>query len=260
MRSKRRRKPGTARKRGVYLLPNLLTSAGLFSGFYAIVAALEGNFETAAIAVLIACIFDALDGRVARLTHATSHFGTEYDSLADLVAFGVAPALLLYLWALQPLGRFGWLACFMYLVCGALRLARFNVQKPTTDSAYFRGLPIPAAASFAASVVLFADLLQIPATQLAGPLVALTYVLSFLMVSTLRYYSFKTIDLRRHRPFNLLVTLILALIIITYQPKVMFFAILAAYVGSGPVVTFYLMRKHRRSAKTAAKEEAVVER
>ena len=148
MKSRRKIRSNKSRKRGIYVLPNLFTSASLFCGFYAIIAAIQGRYETASVAILISFLLDGLDGRIARFTNTTSKFGTEFDPLADLVAFGVAPAVLAFKWALAPLGRLGWLACFMYVICGALRLARFNVQKDNLETNFFKGLPIPGAASF----------------------------------------------------------------------------------------------------------------
>src|SRR3990167_6074066 len=141
-------------KKGIFLLPNLITSASLFGGFYSIIASLDGEFNKAAIAIIVSAVLDGLDGRIARLTRSTSKFGVEYDSLADLVAFGLAPGILIFTWALRPFGKYGWLAAFLYVVCGALRLARFNVQITTIESKRFNGLPIPAAAAMVASTVL----------------------------------------------------------------------------------------------------------
>ena len=183
-------------KKGIYVLPNLFTSASLFCGFYAIIAAIQGRYETAAIAILISCLLDGLDGKIARFTHTTTQFGTEFDSLSDLVAFGVAPAVLAFQWALEPFGRLGWLACFMYLICGALRLARLNVQKETLEAKYFKGLPIPAAASLIASLFLLMSALG----ELQGTrqilVIVLIYILSFLMVSNIDYLSFKEFELK----------------------------------------------------------------
>ncbi|MDZ7699852.1 MAG: CDP-diacylglycerol--serine O-phosphatidyltransferase [Deltaproteobacteria bacterium] len=256
MTSKRRKK---AKKRGIYVLPNLFTSASLFSGFFAIIAAIQGRYETAAVAILISCVFDALDGKIARFTHSTSPFGTEYDSLSDLVAFGVAPAILAFQWALEPFGRLGWLACFMYVICGALRLARFNVQKATVEANYFKGLPIPAAASFIASLILFTMLLG--GLPLSGPFIILiiVYTLSFLMVSTVDYFSFKEFEPKKQKPFNVLVATILVLIVVAYKPKIMLFFILIVYVFSGPVITWYRYKKKRTAEKAPREEVSLVD-
>jgi CDP-diacylglycerol--serine O-phosphatidyltransferase len=254
MRTRRKKKLKQPRERkGIYILPNLFTSASLFGGFFAIIAATQGRYEAAAVSILVSAVLDGLDGRVARFTRTTSHFGVEYDSLSDVIAFGVAPGLLVFLWAMKPFGRFGWLAAFLFVVCGALRLARFNVQKSTTDSSFFRGLPIPAAACFIASLVLFID--ELGAMPGEAPLlIAVTiYVLSFLMVSTIGYTSFKKMDLRNQKPFNFLVSLILMLIVVAYKPKIMIFLIMLLYVASGPVAAVYRLhsrRRHRAEVET----------
>ncbi|MBW1786094.1 MAG: CDP-diacylglycerol--serine O-phosphatidyltransferase [Deltaproteobacteria bacterium] len=256
MKSNRRRKNKKKPKKGIYVLPNLFTSASLFCGFYAIVAAIQGRYESAAIAILIACLLDGLDGKVARFTNTTSHFGTEYDSLSDLVAFGVAPGILAFQWALEPFGRLGWLASFMYVICGALRLARFNVQKTTVEARYFKGLPIPAAAGFIAALILFTTAIGGAPDSRHILFIVMIYVLSFLMVSTIDYFSFKDLELKNRKPFNVLVGIILVFIVIAYKPKIMLFGILLAYVVSGPVVSTYRYRK-RRAAKLSEKLPSV---
>jgi CDP-diacylglycerol--serine O-phosphatidyltransferase len=260
MRSKRKKRSRETGKKGIYVLPNLFTSASLFSGFFAIIAAIQGRYETAAIAILISCVFDGLDGKIARYTHTTSQFGVEYDSLCDLVAFGVAPALLAFQWALEPFQRLGWLACFMFLICGALRLARFNVQKNTIESKYFRGLPIPAAASFVASLVLFTTFLGGLPQSRHVLLIVTIYILSFLMVSTIEYPSFKELELKKQKPFSVLVTTILILMIIVYKPKIMLFIVLTLYIFSGPAITMYQLRKKRAMAGLSMEEISPVER
>ena len=244
MKSRQKNSTKKTVKKGIYILPNLFTSASLFGGFYAIIAGIQGRYEAAAIAILISCVLDALDGKIARFTRATSHFGIEYDSLSDLVAFGVAPGVLAFQWALAPFGRLGWLASFMYVICGALRLARFNVQKGTVEARYFKGLPIPAAASFIASLILFSNAIGglLPGSKHIL-IIMLIYVLSFLMVSTISYPSFKELELRKQKPFNVLVAIILILIVIAYKPKIMLFFILVTYLLSGPAVTIYLSQK-----------------
>lgn len=240
------------------MLPNLFTSASLFSGFYAIVAAMEGRFEPAAVAIMISALLDGLDGRIARLTNTTSHFGVEYDSLADVIAFGVAPGVLAFQWALKPFGRLGWLAAFMFVICGALRLARFNVQKSNEDASHFKGLPIPAAAFFIASMVLFTESWEGSLEMRSAVIIVIIYVLSFLMVSTLHYFSFKKFDIRNRKPFNLLLSLILVAMIIAYKPKVMLFLLIFAYVVSGPVVTFYRLYRRipfRKSVPSEAQDK-----
>jgi len=254
MRSKRKKQTKRTVKRGIYVLPNLFTSASLFGGFYAIVAGINGRYEAAAIAILVSGVFDALDGKVARFTHATSHFGTEYDSLSDLVAFGVAPGVLAFQWALGPFGRLGWLASFMYVICGALRLARFNVQKDNIKMKYFKGLPIPAAASFIATLILFATAIGGLPDSRHILFIVMIYLLSFLMVSTIDYPSFKELELRKQKPFNVLVAVILILMVVAYKPRIMLFFILVAYLLSGPIITLYRVRKKRARIESPLEE------
>ena len=248
MTSRRKHKIGPAAKRGkgIYVLPNLFTSASLFGGFYAIIAAIQGRFEAAAVAILISCVLDALDGKIARFTGTTSDFGTEFDSLSDLVAFGVAPGVLAFQWALEPFGRLGWLASFMYVICGALRLARFNIQKNSTEPHFFRGLPIPAGAGVIASLILFTDALGGLPDSRHILFIVLMYVLSFLMVSTMYYPSAKGLEHREQRTFNMLVSIILVCIVIAYKPKIMLFPVMISYLASGPAVSLY---RHRRKMK-----------
>ncbi len=222
-------------KRGIYLLPNLFTTANLFCGFYGIVAAINHDFRTAAIAILVSCLFDILDGKVARLTRSHSRFGVEYDSLADLVAFGVAPAVLVYLWALEPFGRLGWAAAFLFVACGALRLARFNVQANSAPKKYFVGLPIPGAASMVATTVLFFYRMGGSGPTKHFLLLAMVYVLGFLMVSSVPYYSFKEFDGFQRMPFRTLFLIILLLSVIAAQPAIMLFTLGLVYVSSGPL-------------------------
>lgn len=224
-------------KKGIYLLPNLITSASLFGGFYAIIASLDGEFGKAAIAIIVSAVLDGLDGRIARLTKSTSKFGVEYDSLADLIAFGLAPGILIFTWALRPFGRYGWLAAFLYVVCGALRLARFNIQINTIESKRFNGLPIPAAASLvAATVLIFYHFGHEEITKHVTILI-MVYSLAFLMVSNIKYYSFKELSLGQRMPFRLLVGLVFLLIVIAAEPQVMFFILTLGYAVSGPITT-----------------------
>ncbi len=216
----------------VYILPNLITTGNLFFGFYSIILALSGHFEKAAYAIVGAAIFDLLDGRVARLTRSTSKFGAEYDSLCDLVSFGVAPAMLLYLWALEPFGRMGWIASFLFLTGGALRLARFNVQAHVVEKAYFQGLPIPMSAGIVASSVLaFGDLNLQPKGSLV--LLLMTVLLGALMISSFRYRSFKDLDLKQRMPFRYLVLGVLILSLVAYRPEVNLFLLFATYAFMG---------------------------
>jgi CDP-diacylglycerol---serine O-phosphatidyltransferase len=222
----------------IYILPNLITTMNMFSGFVAIVKSIQGDFQFAAYAIVAAAIFDQLDGRVARLTHSMSKFGAEYDSLCDLVSFGVAPSVLLFLWALQPLGRVGWLAAFLYTACGALRLARFNVQANIVEKAYFQGLPIPMAAGIVASSVLaFTDLELEPKANFG--LLAMTVLLAVVMVSTFRYRSFKDIDLKHRLPFHYIVVGLAVIILVAYRPEVMLFVLFMGYAVLGAVVGIF---------------------
>lgn len=258
MRSRRRRKFRLKERKGIFILPNLFTSASLFGGFYAIIAANEGQYEAAAVCILISAVLDGMDGRVARFTHTSTSFGTEYDSLSDVIAFGVAPGVLAFQWAMKPFGRFGWLAAFLYVICGALRLARFNVQKSTTDSGYFRGLPIPAAACLIASLVLFLEELGGMPEDVPLLIVMMIYVLSFLMVSTINYSSYKNVDVRNKKPFNALVSMILILVVIAYKPKIMIFPFMFFYVLSGPLWGIYRLsiRRRKRSDEGLVKASA----
>ncbi|MES2856484.1 MAG: CDP-diacylglycerol--serine O-phosphatidyltransferase, partial [Bdellovibrionota bacterium] len=212
----------------------LITTMNLFFGFAAIVQAIKGEFLFAAYAIVAAAVFDLLDGRVARITQSTSKFGAEYDSLCDLVSFGVAPGLLLYLWALQPFGRIGWLVSFLFCACGALRLARFNVQATIVEKAYFQGLPIPMAAGIVASSVLaFIDLGWEPRGSVI--LLLMAGLLAFVMVSTFRYRSFKDIDLKSRLPFKYLVVGVVLLFGVAIRPEVMLFVVFMAYATLGAV-------------------------
>lgn len=234
-------------QRGIYLLPNLLTTAALFAGFYAIVAAMKGFFDTAAIAIFVAMIIDGLDGRVARLTHTQTPFGAQYDSLSDLVSFGIAPSLVIYSWSLFHLGKLGWLAAFLYVAATALRLARFNTQ--VTDKRYFQGLPCPSAAGIIASIVWMGSGYEFEGVSIAIPVSILMVIVAGLMVSLIRYSSFKNIDFKGRVPF---VTVVLAVLVITavaLEPPEMLFAVFLLYGISGPVVTLWRVRKMRKQRK-----------
>ncbi|PLX85099.1 MAG: CDP-diacylglycerol--serine O-phosphatidyltransferase [Desulfuromonas sp.] len=240
-------------RKGVYILPNLFTTGSLFAGFYCIVASMNGQYNIAAWFILISSIFDGLDGKVARMTGTTSRFGVEYDSLADMVAFGVAPGILMYTWALKPFGKLGWLAAFVYVVCGALRLARFNVQVTTVESKRFLGLPIPAAASIVATCVLLFYHLGGSGTIKKASVLILIYVLAFLMVSNFRYYSFKDPELVKRQPFGILVMAVIFIIVIVAQPEIVLFLLFLAYMVSGPLgFLLKLFRKPRGGGKVSA--------
>jgi CDP-diacylglycerol--serine O-phosphatidyltransferase len=248
-------------RRGIYILPNLVTTGSLFAGFYSLVSTLNGNYPAAAIWIFLSAVFDGLDGKIARMTGSTSKFGVEYDSLADLVAFGVTPALMVYAWALKPFGRVGWLAAFLFVACGALRLARFNVQVNTVESKRFVGLPIPAAASMVASTVLFfhhfnrlpQELSEAPYMFKRLALIILIYLLAFLMVSNFRYYSFKDPALIKRQPFGFLLLAVVLLIVVAAKPVVMTFTIMLCYVLSGPIGYLYTWPRRRRLEKAVHK-------
>lgn len=240
--------------RGVYILPNLLTTASLFSGFLGILWAISGQYEQCAIAILVSCVFDGLDGKVARLTGTSSDFGVQYDSLCDLVAFGVTPAILVYQWELSRFGHLGLMAAFLLVACGALRLARFNIITKTANKKFFVGLPIPAQACTVATFYLFAQFLP-PAMQAWMPKVCLgmVYVLSFLMVSRVRYASFKEYGLIKAHPFSMMVTAILFFVLVASQPKLLGFVIFAGYIVSGIVYTYVILP--RRASLREPSEE-----
>ena len=241
------------RKRGIYLLPSVLTTFGMFAGFYSIISSINGDFTIAAISIMIAMMWDTLDGRVARLTNTQSAFGAEYDSLADLVSFGLAPALLVYEWSLYELGRFGWLAAFVYLACAALRLARFNTQVGIADKRYFQGLPSPAAAGVIASMIWLkiwtfasfdSDVISLGYYLGAG----ITILCGLLMVSNVRYYSFKELDSKK-ASFRFLLLIVMSLIILMYKPNIILFSGFFLYLLSGPYITVSGLNKRRIEKK-----------
>jgi len=243
-------------KKGIYVLPSLLTSLSLLAGFYSIISTLRGDFTWAAWLILVSGIFDGLDGRVARLTHSTTKFGVEYDSLSDLLAFGMAPGMLVYWWALRPLGRWGELAGFLFVACGAIRLARFNVQINTVESKYFQGLPIPAAAGLVATVIIFLTHVGIEPQTVQIPLLLIAYLLAFLMVSTVKFNSFKDLQLARRKPFNAVIVVLLLIFLIVSAPQIMLFSLCFAYVLSGPTTQVVHMLKKRRTVEAAPGESA----
>ena len=236
----------------IYVLPNLMTTANLFCGFFSVLLSIKGDFKWAAIAVVIAAVFDQLDGRLARLTHATSKFGAEYDSLCDLVSFGMAPAILMYQWALNPFGRIGMMACFLFVACGALRLARFNVQVDVVEKNYFQGLPIPMSAGILTSSYLaFNELGWTPTDWLAPLLLVMVVVMAFVMVSNFRYRSFKDIDLKQRLPFRYLIAGLLVLITVALYPEVMLFVLFLTYGTLGAVFGVLQLGKKRRQIKAS---------
>ncbi len=247
----RRLKPEQLRK-GIYILPNLLTTGGMAAGFYSIVRAIDGDYVQSAYFIVLASIFDLFDGRVARMTRTTSAFGVQYDSLADLSAFGLAPGILLYLWSLREFGHTGWLAAFLFFVCGALRLARFNVQQ--TGSApskrHFTGLPIPLAANTAASTVILHSYLLGNVQTESFLILLLVFSLAFLMVSTIPYRSFKDLDLTSGRSFQALVCFVILILLVLSNPPVMLFLVAMVYVAHGPAELVW--RTLRRAPARAA--------
>ncbi len=224
--------------KGIYLLPNLLTTAGLFSGFFAVVSSMNGRFEAAAVAIFVAMVFDGLDGRVARMTNTQSEFGAEYDSMADMVSFGVAPALVAYNWGLAEMGKLGWLAAFIYVAGAALRLARFNTNVGIVDKRYFQGLASPAAAALVAGLVWVGVEYDVNGHDI-GVLVAIVTGLSgILMVSNFKYNSFKEVDWHGKVPFVAMLIILLVFVIVATEPALVLFIVFSLYALAGPVNTF----------------------
>jgi CDP-diacylglycerol--serine O-phosphatidyltransferase len=243
------RKPMDLRRRGIYLLPNLFTTGALFAGFYAIVQAMNMRFEHAAVAIFIAMVLDGLDGRVARLTHTQSEFGAQYDSLSDMVSFGVAPSLLMYEWALKDMGKLGWFAAFIYCVGAALRLARFNTNIEVVDKRYFQGLPSPAAAALVAGFVWVASDRAFTGQELQWVAAVLTVFAGLSMVSNLRFYSFKDFNLRKSVPFIAIFLLAMFFVLISSYPAGVLFLLFMGYALSGYVLWLFGLRKPRTPEK-----------
>jgi CDP-diacylglycerol--serine O-phosphatidyltransferase len=237
------RKPLSLRKRGIYLLPNLFTTGALFAGFYAIVQAMNGKFEFAAVAIFIAMVLDGLDGRVARLTHTQSEFGAEYDSLSDMVSFGVAPSLVVYEWALKGLGKWGWFAAFIYCAATALRLARFNTNIEVVDKRYFQGLPSPAAAALVAGFVWLMLDYDISGESVHWYAAALAVFAGLSMVSNLPFYSFKDFNMRKSVPFVVIFLAALFFIFISSYPPGVLFGLFMCYALSGYVLWVWRRRQ-----------------
>ena len=241
------------------MLPSIFTTFALFAGFYSIVASINGDYTIAAISIMVAMLWDTLDGRIARLTNTQSAFGAEYDSLADLVSFGIAPALLVYLWSLSDLGRIGWLAAFIYLTCSALRLARFNTQVGVTDKRYFQGLSSPASAGVIASMIWlkfwnfeYLDFGVVSLSYYIG--VSITILCGLLMVSNVRYFSFKEFDSIEKASFRFLIFTVLGLILLLYKPNIVLFTGFFIYMLSGPLITIigvYKRRQKKKKGKTS---------
>ena len=237
-------------RKGIYILPNLLTMMGMFFGFYSIVSSVNGSYRWSAWAILIASVFDALDGWVARMTKSTSRFGVELDSLSDLVSFGVAPAVLMYVWALRPFGRVGWVGAFLFAACGALRLARFNVQMVGSEKKYFTGLPIPGGAGVLATFVIFyTDVIDGRPSD-SYLVLGMVYLTAFLMISTIRFHSLKEINVRDRRPFWMLLVAVIILGAIAMHPPVVLFSMSVVYVLWAIIEYVLTFRNRRAKIKT----------
>lgn len=236
----------SVRRRGIYLLPNLLTTGAMFAGFYAVIAGMGSDFGSACVAILVAMVLDGLDGRVARLTNTQSKFGAEYDSLSDMLAFGVAPALICFSWALSQLGKLGWTAAFIYVACAALRLARFNVQLGSTDKRFFVGLASPSAAGLVVFMVWSFHEYEIEVSSLVAGFAAVVTVLAgVLMVLNVRYYSFKDLDFRHRVPFVAILAIVLILVVVAWHPPTVLFTMAVMYASSGPLMAIYLRRRKK---------------
>lgn len=236
-------------RKGIYILPNAITLCGMFAGFFSMVGSLNGNYVLAAWAIIVAGVFDGLDGWVARMTNTTSRFGVELDSLADVISFGVAPAVLAFSWAISPFGRVGWAVAFLFTACGALRLARFNVQKETEESKSFTGMPIPAGAGVVSVLVIFYDHMQWSAVSSKFVLGAIILT-SMLMVSTLKFHSLKEINMKERKPFMLLVALVLIIAVFSTHPEATMFVIASGYIALGLVENTYLLLRRKKAAKS----------
>jgi CDP-diacylglycerol--serine O-phosphatidyltransferase len=241
-------------KKGVYLLPTILTLCGMFFGFYSILASLKGNYINAAWAIMISNIFDGLDGWVARLTHSTTKFGIELDSLSDLVAFGVAPAVMIYKWGLGPFGRIGWAVAFLFMACGALRLARYNIQMGSAESKAFTGMPIPGAAAVVATLIIFYHKIWETGPDKNYLVLILTVFLSVLMVSTLRFHGLKELNLGKRKPFSILVAIVIIFTLVVVHPQIALFFFAMIYLIGGiieNIILFYRRRKQTDKAGAA---------
>jgi CDP-diacylglycerol---serine O-phosphatidyltransferase len=249
----RRRFDRDKMRKGIYVLPNLFTTATLFSGFYSVIASMHGQFVSASIAILIAWVLDGMDGRMARMTNTTSKFGAEYDSLADVIAFGMSPAILVYVWALSPYGKWGWMTSFLFVACGALRLARFNVQINVIDKNLFNGLPIPGAAIVIASTIILFHHLGIQGRLNNISVLFFVAALAFLMVSNIKYYSFKDLNYFTRKPFISFVLMVLIMMIVIAEPQITIFTFAIGYSLSGPV--WFLVKLTRKKSSPILKNE-----
>jgi len=238
-------------RKGIYILPNTLTLCGMFMGFYSILASLKGLYVDASWAIIIAMVFDGLDGWVARLTHSTTRFGIELDSLSDLVAFGVAPAVMLFKWSLASYGRIGWSAAFLFVACGALRLARYNVQMGSAESKSFTGMPIPGAATIVATMVIFYYEIweTVPAKNIY--ILLLTFILAVLMVSTLRFHGAKEIDFSKRKPFWILVAIVVGFALIVMHPPIALFIFAMIYLFEGIIENIFLFYRRKKQRNKA---------
>ena len=239
-------------RRGIYLLPNLFTTAALFAGFYAIVAGINGRFGDAAVAIYVAMVLDGADGRIARLTNTQSAFGAEYDSLSDVISFGLAPALVAYLWSLQNLGKAGWVVAFFYVAATALRLARFNTQVGTADKRFFQGLPCPMAAAVVAGLIWFATDYGLDGRAFASFTFGATAFSAILMVSNIRFHSFKELDLKGRVPFVTVLVVVLGFVLVSSDPPLVLFGLSLLYACSGPFLTLVTIRRRRAARKGPA--------
>ena len=239
-------------RRGIFLLPNLFTTAALFAGFYAIVAGMNGRFEAASAAIFIAMVLDGADGRIARMTNTQSAFGAEYDSLSDVISFGLAPGLIVYEWALSGMGTLGWLAAFFYTAAAALRLARFNTQLGIVDKRYFQGLPCPAAGAVVAGFVWFATDHGTRGEDIVPIALAVTVAAGALMVSNVRFHSFKNLDLRGRVPFMTILVVVALFVLVSSDPPLVLFLGALAYAGSGPILTLLSIRRRRAARRAGA--------
>lgn len=236
------------RRKGIYMVPNMITLAALFGGFYAIVMAMNGRYDLATVAIFVAMVLDSLDGRVARMTNTQSAFGEQMDSLSDMVSFGAAPALIAYIWALSGLGRWGWIAAFVYCACAALRLARFNVNTGVVDKRYFQGLPSPAAAALVAGFIWLATEYGFKGSELVWPMFGLTLYAGLTMVTNVPFYSFKDLSLKKSVPFASLVLVALGIAVINIDPPTVLFALFVIYGLSGYAVYFWRKAKGRQTS------------
>ncbi len=236
------------RVKGIYMLPNMITLAALFGGFYAVVMAMNGRYDLATVGIFVAMVLDSLDGRVARLTNTQSAFGEQMDSLSDMVSFGAAPALIAYEWTLRDLGRWGWIAAFVYCACAALRLARFNVNTAVVDKRYFQGLPSPAAAALVAGFIWLMTELTIPPQEVTWVMFALTLYTGLTMVTNVPFYSFKDLSLKKSVPFAAIVLVALGIAVINIHPPTVLFALFVIYGLSGYALYFWRKSKGRQTS------------